>query len=322
VLEQIRILSNLETDKDKLLQIVLVGQLNLHTLLKAPQMRQLDQRVSIRYQLKPLTRDEVAAYVMHRLSIAGGSSVVSFQQKALDLVHRRASGIPRLVNLLCDRALLAAYSARTNRVTDEMVRRAAENLELQEPKVERFGWFRRRASVVVAAGASVSLAVAGGLAAPVLRAAAKVPPAAIDVPAVQAPAGEAVAAAKDAAPKEALVTDAPATNAAATDVRITEAADAATPASEPFHHYAVLAASFSMRELAAENSAAAVKLDAVTSRLQQLGFTPRLADVDLNARGEWRRVLVGDFATLDEAMQQARQLHETRQFADAQPIKY
>ena len=322
VLEQIRILSNLETDKDKLLQIVLVGQLNLHTLLKAPQMRQLDQRVSIRYQLKPLTRDEVAAYVMHRLSIAGGSSVVSFQQKALDLVHRRASGIPRLVNLLCDRALLAAYSARTNRVTDEMVRRAAENLELQEPKVERFGWFRRRASVVVAAGASVSLAVAGGLAAPVLRAAAKVPPAAIDVPAVQAPAGEAVAAAKDAAPKEALVTDAPATNAAATDVRITEAADAATPASEPFHHYAVLAASFSMRELAAENSAAAVKLDAVTGRLQQLGFTPRLADVDLNARGEWRRVLVGDFATLDEAMQQARQLHETRQFADAQPIKY
>ena len=61
---------------------------------------------------------------------------------------------------------------------------------------------------------------------------------------------------------------------------------------------------------------------AVTSRLQQLGFTPRLADVDLNARGEWRRVLVGDFATLDEAMQQARQLHEIRQFADAQPIKY
>src|SRR5205809_2571570 len=128
VIEQIRILSNLETDKEKLLQIVLVGQLNLNALLKAPQMRQLDQRVSIRYELKPLTRDEVAAYVMHRLAIAGGSSVVSFQQKALDLVHRRASGIPRLVNLLCDRALLAAYSARTNRVTDDMVRRAAENL--------------------------------------------------------------------------------------------------------------------------------------------------------------------------------------------------
>src|ERR1700674_292980 len=140
VLEQIRILSNLETDKDKLLQVVLVGQLNLRPLLKAPQMRQLDQRVSIRYQLKPLTRDEVAAYVMHRLAIAGGASVVTFHPKALDLIHRRAAGIPRLVNLLCDRALLAAYSARTNRVTDETVRRAAESLELEEPRPERFGW--------------------------------------------------------------------------------------------------------------------------------------------------------------------------------------
>ena len=144
VLEQIRILSNLETDKDKLLQIVLVGQLNLQPLLKAPQMRQLDQRVSIRYQLKPLTRDEVAAYVSHRLTIAGGASVVNFHPKALDLIHRRASGIPRLVNLLCDRALLAAYSARTNRVTDEMVRKAAESLDLEEPRPARFGWFRAR----------------------------------------------------------------------------------------------------------------------------------------------------------------------------------
>src|SRR6476620_256328 len=118
VLEQIRILSNLETDKDKLLQILLVGQLNLNPILKAPQMRQLDQRVSIRYQLRPLSRDEVAAYVAHRLNVAGGSAAVTFHPKALDMVHRRASGIPRLVNLVCDRALLAAYSARTNKVTD------------------------------------------------------------------------------------------------------------------------------------------------------------------------------------------------------------
>ena len=110
VLEQIRILSNLETDKDKLLQIVLVGQLNLNPLLKAPQMRQLDQRVSIRYQLRPLSRDEVAAYVSHRLTVAGGSASVTFQPKALDMVHRRTQGIPRLINLVCDRSLLAAYS--------------------------------------------------------------------------------------------------------------------------------------------------------------------------------------------------------------------
>ena len=114
VLEQIRILSNLETDKEKLLQIVLVGQLNLQPLLKAPQMRQLDQRVSIRYQLRPLNRDEVAAYVSHRMTVAGGPASVTFQSRALDMVYRRSSGIPRLINLVCDRALLAAYSgART-----------------------------------------------------------------------------------------------------------------------------------------------------------------------------------------------------------------
>src|SRR6187401_1362197 len=78
VLEQIRILSNLETDKEKLLQIMLVGQLDLQQSLKAPQMRQLDQRVSIRYQLQPLTRNEVAAYVAHRLNVAGGAASVSF----------------------------------------------------------------------------------------------------------------------------------------------------------------------------------------------------------------------------------------------------
>src|SRR5687768_10090153 len=86
VLEQIRILSNLETDKDKLLQVMLVGQLNLNPLLKAPQMRQLDQRVSIRYQLQPLTREEVAAYVRHRLMVAGGSASIAFDPRALDVV--------------------------------------------------------------------------------------------------------------------------------------------------------------------------------------------------------------------------------------------
>src|SRR5207249_3130944 len=83
VLEQIRILSNLETDKEKLLQIILVGQLNLVPLLKAPEMRQLDQRVSIRYQLDPLDEEGVASYVAHRLTIAGGGQSVSFMPKAL-----------------------------------------------------------------------------------------------------------------------------------------------------------------------------------------------------------------------------------------------
>src|SRR5690348_7909783 len=103
VLEQIRILSNLETDKEKLLQIILVGQLNLQTLLRSPDLRQLDQRVSIRYELKALDQESTSAYVAHRLSIAGGSGSVAFTTKALSLVHRITKGVPRLINLVCDR---------------------------------------------------------------------------------------------------------------------------------------------------------------------------------------------------------------------------
>jgi general secretion pathway protein A len=144
VLEQIRILSNLETDKDKLLQIVLVGQLDLKMLLRSPEMRQLDQRVSIRYELKPLTRSEVAAYIAHRLALAGGSAV-SFEEKALQLIHKFAKGIPRLVNLICDRTLLAAYSARTNRISPGLVQSAVNSLELQPPSIsERIAWLKRK----------------------------------------------------------------------------------------------------------------------------------------------------------------------------------
>jgi general secretion pathway protein A len=151
VLEQIRILSNLETDKEKLLQIMLVGQLNLQQSLKAPEMRQLDQRVSIRYQLKPLTRDEVAAYISHRIQVAGPSTTVSFESKAIDLVHRCSDGIPRLINLLCDRTLLAAFSARTNRVLPGMVKQGSRTLELDNGRTSRFGWFRKRTPIAAPA---------------------------------------------------------------------------------------------------------------------------------------------------------------------------
>ena len=138
VLEQIRILSNLETDKEKLLQIILVGQLNLQTQLRSPELRQLDQRVSIRYELAPLDRDAAAAYVVHRLAIAGGSAV-TFSARALELVHAASGGIPRLINLICDRALMVGYSLRTSRITPEMVRHAAEGLELTP---RRSAWLR------------------------------------------------------------------------------------------------------------------------------------------------------------------------------------
>jgi general secretion pathway protein A len=131
ILEQIRILSNFETDKEKLLQIFLVGQLNLLPLLRSPELRQLDQRVSLRYQLKPLTDDEVGAYVSHRLAIADAARSVVFTPGALRAVHDYSKGIPRLINMLCDRALLGGFAAQTTRIDEDFVVTAAEGLDLR-----------------------------------------------------------------------------------------------------------------------------------------------------------------------------------------------
>ena len=144
ILEQIRILSNLETDTEKLLQIILVGQLGLGALLRSPELRQLDQRVSIRYQLKPLGADEITAYIGHRLAIANGTRTVLFTPKAMNLVHLYSGGIPRLINLVCDRSLLGGYSAQTTRIGPEIVSAAAEGLDLRPAEPERQSWFRRR----------------------------------------------------------------------------------------------------------------------------------------------------------------------------------
>ena len=143
ILEQIRILSNLETDKEKLLQIILVGQLNLVPLLRSPELRQLDQRITIRYQLEPLDEEEVAAYIAHRLTIAKPARPVTFAPRAVELVHAYSAGIPRLINMLCDRALLTAFSAQTARVEPPMVDAAAEGLELVAPARETPSWFGR-----------------------------------------------------------------------------------------------------------------------------------------------------------------------------------
>jgi general secretion pathway protein A len=135
VLEQIRIISNLETNEAKLLQIVLVGQLNLLGVLADAELRQLDQRISIRAALKPLTREEVEAYIAHRLWVARGSTAVAFESDALDLVHRFTGGIPRIINLLCDRVLMAGSAARVNRITTGLIEEAAGNLGLKLPVV-------------------------------------------------------------------------------------------------------------------------------------------------------------------------------------------
>jgi general secretion pathway protein A len=124
VLEQVRLLTNLETNTRKLLQIILIGQPELRELLARNELRQLAQRITGRYHLNPLTSAETAAYVRHRLRVAGATSDI-FSPAALAEVHRLATGVPRVINVVCDRALLGAYSTDRHRVTATLVRHAA-----------------------------------------------------------------------------------------------------------------------------------------------------------------------------------------------------
>ena len=123
-LEQVRLLTNLETPTHKLLQIILIGQPELRELLQRPELRQLAQRITGRYHLEPLSRDETASYIKHRLKVAGTTGEV-FTDSALNEVHRLSNGVPRITNVICDRALLGAYSADQHRVAPPLVRRAA-----------------------------------------------------------------------------------------------------------------------------------------------------------------------------------------------------
>jgi general secretion pathway protein A len=171
VLEEIRILSNLETNEHKLLQIVLVGQLNLLDALRDAKLRQLDQRISIRCWLKALNREETEAYVTHRLWVARGTRPVTFAPEAIDLVHRLSGGVPRVINLLCDRALMAGSDAAADTITGPLVQHAVTALGLVPPETpasdagNRLGGRLKIAAVVLiiaGAGALAYTVLAGG----------------------------------------------------------------------------------------------------------------------------------------------------------------
>jgi general secretion pathway protein A len=148
VLEQVRLLTNLETATHKLLQIILIGQPELRELLDRTDLRQLAQRITGRYHLKPLSREETLQYVRHRLRVAGASGEI-FTPAALREVHRLASGIPRVINVCCDRALLGAYTRDQRKLGPALVRRAAG-----EVYGRRFTprWLRWAAGALVLAG--------------------------------------------------------------------------------------------------------------------------------------------------------------------------
>ena len=167
-LEQIRILSTLETATRKLLQIVLVGQPELEEKLKLRELRQLDQRIGIRCYLKPLSRKDTLRYVEHRLRIAGLPGALPFTRPAMTRIWKHTRGIPRVINLICDRALMAAYSARAKEVTPALVRQAIRNLQGETRRRRGRPWraiqWRTVGRTALAAGV-VGIVVLGGMAA-------------------------------------------------------------------------------------------------------------------------------------------------------------
>jgi general secretion pathway protein A len=129
LLEDVRLLSNLETDQRKLLQIVLIGQPELRDKLSARGLRQLRQRITVRYHLASLSRADTERYIQHRLQIAGGNGRPEFTGWAIRGIHGYSQGVPRLINAVCDKTLLCGYVTGTDRLTARHVRRAVRELE-------------------------------------------------------------------------------------------------------------------------------------------------------------------------------------------------
>ncbi|MEX0914790.1 MAG: AAA family ATPase, partial [Wenzhouxiangellaceae bacterium] len=157
-LEQVRLLTNLETSTDKLLQIILLGQPELRELLSRPSLRQLAQRITARYHLAPLSQRETVAYVRHRIQIAGGARC-PFTSSALRTLHRVAGGVPRLINIIADRSLMAGYSREADKITPAMVRKAAGEVVVGDES----GGHRGLTTALSVLAVVVVLAVAGGM---------------------------------------------------------------------------------------------------------------------------------------------------------------
>lgn len=164
VLEQIRLLTNLETNSEKLLQIILIGQPELAQMLARPELRQLNQRITARYNLEPLNLEETGAYIRHRLQVAGlAAGRELFPPSVVRNIHRRTRGIPRLINLLCDRTLLGAYGKNASRANKALLAvAAAEVMGEVRPESRSMNRSPVAATIAVIAAGVVLVLVAAG----------------------------------------------------------------------------------------------------------------------------------------------------------------
>ena len=159
-LEQVRLLTNLETTKDKLLQMVLLGQPELRQLLQRKNLRQLSQRITARYHLAPLGQEETHAYVWHRMKVAGANQN-PFNKAALRALYQRSAGIPRLINIIADRALVGAYAQESHFVNARLVHAAADEVQPSETRVRSSRWPWIAATAAAAAMVVIVLGIKG-----------------------------------------------------------------------------------------------------------------------------------------------------------------
>ena len=150
VLEQIRLISNLETESDKLIQIVLAGQPELGDLLADPRLRQLSQRITVRYQLLPMNYDDTCAYITHRMELAGGWKAATFEMAAVKKIFKYSGGLPRLINVTCDRALLVGFTEESRTITSAMTSQAIKEISQEKQTTRRMGEWLKPAAVAAA----------------------------------------------------------------------------------------------------------------------------------------------------------------------------
>jgi len=156
-MESLRLLTNLETEKSKLLHVVLFGQPELDELLNKKSVRQLKQRITFSYQLQPLERTGMDAYIVHRLVVAGFRNGMIFDDAALSRLFIASRGIPRLINILCHKSLMVAYGQGTHHVDETMIRMAISDTEDTQQSRRKSPWWRRMVATLATAAVLVSV---------------------------------------------------------------------------------------------------------------------------------------------------------------------
>src|SRR5471030_2293943 len=351
VLEQLRLLTNLETSERKLLQIILIGQPELRAMLARPELEQLAQRVIARYHLGSLSPAETGAYIGHRLAVAGATAMAPFPPRLIAMVHQLTKGVPRRINLLCDRALLGAYVENAPVVTRTILRRAAAEVFVEQgavtPALKRqwpyallgllagvaitgaVAWQRMPHSVVATAGTpggqpALPSAAARGPVSPGMAAAALASAAAAMAGVAHVPAGASMQASLQAAPPAATQARTSATTQAAMPLPTQAATAATTQAATPAAALPVGSASPAVAYGVAA-PASATRSDAALRQLAAL-WGQSLPDGDscaaaakLNLRCLQGKGDLDDLRRVDRARRRRRDAGDRRQAPERQP---